>query len=161
MSEHIEKKNIKDNMSLSSVKAFCDDNNISYKSYTFPRYKQKDANGNKLKNIMGFERWNKFTNEQGNRLIEEDLLFRETDQHIVIDTHDYVHIDVDWLDDYNPPQNDLDQYLELKAKYPYCRSYSKKKWGVHFWVPNMIGAPRHKNHETTIRYIEVLAGVNP
>ena len=161
MSEHIEKKNIKDNMSLSSVKAFCDDNNISYKSYTFPRYKQKDANGNKLKNIMGFERWNKFTNEQGNRLIGEDLLFRETDQHIVIDTHDYVHIDVDWLDDYNPPQNDLDQYLELKAKYPYCRSYSKKKWGVHFWVPNMIGAPRRDYNKTTIRDIEVLAGVNP
>jgi len=52
--------------------------------------------------------------------------------HIAIHIEDYFVVDVDWTSDYTPSDDAIEWVNELKKKYPYKSSTTKKN-GLHIW----------------------------
>ena len=84
--------------------------------------------------------------------------------HIAIHIEDYFVVDVDWTSDYTPSDDAIEWVNELKKKYPYKSSTTKKN-GLHIWFkPTKKLRDQLKNKQRFTNYpfenIEILTYKN-
>jgi hypothetical protein len=84
--------------------------------------------------------------------------------HVALHIDDYFVIDVDWTDDYLPSKDAIEWVNEMKKKYPYKSSTTKKN-GLHIWFkPTKKLREQLKNKQRFTNYpfenIEILTYKN-
>lgn len=84
--------------------------------------------------------------------------------HIAMHIKDYFVIDVDWEDDYKPTEDAIEWVNEMKQKYPYKPSTTKKN-GLHIWfkpgkklIELLKDKQRHSDYP--FEHIEILTNKN-
>ena len=109
----------------------------------------------------------------GRRIKSTDYLrdndyFHEVQQikgtHVALHINDYFVVDVDFYDDYLPPKDAIEWINELKKKYPYKKSTTKKQ-GLHiFFKPTKKLREQLKDKQRFTNYpfenVEILTNKN-
>ena len=94
---------------------------------------------------------------------EANKILDDSHNWVAIDLPNDVIIDVDWKDNFEPDEGQLEAWKYFEENFPYYKSATKKVWGMHFIVPRKKfknlpdqGNPRLSRLCTDRHQVEVL-----